>query len=86
MVKSLPANAGSKDSIPGWEDSTCCQATKPVAEGCCSRARQLQILSPDALEPVLRNKKIHRSEKPAHHHDEQPLLIHCSEKPAHHDE
>ena len=52
-----------------------------------SRARELQLLSPRAtttgacvpqlleptcLEPVLRNKRSHRNEKPAHHNEEYP--------------
>ena len=30
MVKSLPANAGDVGSIPGPEDPTCREATKPM--------------------------------------------------------
>ena len=30
MVKNLPANAGDTGLIPGPEDPTCCEATKPV--------------------------------------------------------
>ena len=34
----------------------------------------LQLLKPACLEPVLRNKRSHRSEKPAHRNKEQPPL------------
>ena len=30
VVKNPPANAGDMDSIPVWEDPTCCGAAYPV--------------------------------------------------------
>ena len=39
-----------------------------------SGAREPQLLKPACLEPVLRNKRSHSSEKPAHHNEEQPPL------------
>ena len=36
-----------------------------------SRAREPQLLKSARLEPVLRNKRGHRNEKPAHHNEEQ---------------
>ena len=35
-----------------------------------SRAHRLQLLKPMHLEPVLRNKRGHHNEKPAHHNKE----------------
>ena len=35
-----------------------------------SKARVLQLLKPARLEPMLRNKRSHRNEKPAHGHEE----------------
>ncbi|KAJ8781769.1 hypothetical protein J1605_010753 [Eschrichtius robustus] len=43
------------------EDPTCRGATKPMHHS---------YRSPHALEPVLRNKRSHRNEKPAHHNEE----------------
>ena len=33
-----------------------------------------QLLKPMCLEPVLRNERSHRNEKPAHRNEEQPPL------------
>ena len=41
-----------------------------------------QLLKPRHLEPVLRNKRSHRNEKPTHHNEEQPPLTETREKPA----
>ena len=41
----------------------------------CSRARELQVLSPYALEPMLHNKRTQLNEKPVHHNEKQPPLI-----------
>ncbi|KAJ8788184.1 hypothetical protein J1605_005483 [Eschrichtius robustus] len=38
------------------------------------RALVPQLLKPTRLEPVLRNKRSHRNEKPAHRNEEQPPL------------
>ena len=43
-----------------WEDPTCCGATKSVRHKYWACA----------LEPVLCNKRSHRSEKPVHHNEE----------------
>ena len=59
------------------EDPTCCRATKPMTPQLLSlrsRAREPQLLKPAYLEPVLRNKRSHRHEKPAHRNEEQPPL------------
>ncbi|KAJ8797179.1 hypothetical protein J1605_017407 [Eschrichtius robustus] len=37
-----------------------------------NRAREPQLLKPTCLEPVLRNKRSHRNEKPGHRQEEQP--------------
>ena len=60
------------------EDPTYHGATKPVRHNYWARAlepvshnywaRVPQLLKPAHLEPVLRNKRSHRSEKPAHRH------------------
>ena len=50
------------------EDPTCRGATKPVCHNYLVCAPQL--LKPARLEPVLRNKRSHCSEKPAHHNEE----------------
>ena len=62
------------------EDSTCRGATKPVSHNYLARALEPashnywahvpQLLKPTHLEPVLRNKRSHRNEKPAHHNEE----------------
>ena len=63
-----------------WEDPTCRGATKPVCHNywACALeptshnywARVPQLLKPMHLEPVLCNKKSHRSEKPTHRNEE----------------
>ena len=62
------------------EDPTCRGATKPVRHNywACALepmshnywAHVLQLLKPAHLEPVLRNKRSHRNEKPAHRDEE----------------
>ena len=44
-----------------WEESTCLGAAHPAHCSCWACA-----LQPECLEPVLRNKKSHGNEKPAH--------------------
>ena len=50
--------------VQSWvqEDPTCCGAAKFI----CSRAQDLQLLSPCALECVVCNKRSYCSEKPLH--------------------
>ena len=58
------------------EDPTCHRATKPMSHNYWAWAlepvshnywaRVPQLLKPTSLEPVLRNKRSHRNEKPAH--------------------
>ena len=50
------------------EDPTCRGATKPVRHNYWGRT--LQLLKPALLEPVLRNKRSHCSEKATHHSEE----------------
>ena len=50
------------------EDPTCRGATKPASHNYW--ARMPQLLKPVRLEPVLRNKRSHLSEKPAHLNEE----------------
>ena len=54
------------------EDPTCHGATKPANHNYW--AREPQLLKPARLEPVLRNKRSHHDEKPAHRNEEQPPL------------
>ena len=63
-----------------WEDPTCLGATKPVRQNywACALepvshnywAHMLQLLKPTHLEPVLRDKRRHRNEKPVHRNEE----------------
>ena len=58
-------------------EPTRCNYWSPCALGPICRnywARVLQLLKPVRLEPMLRNKRSCRSEKPAHHNQEWPLL------------
>ena len=79
-IRNPPANAGDTGLIP-WEDPICHWATKahaPQLLSLCSRARELQLLSPldastEALVPVLRNKRSHHNEKPTHHNQRGAL-------------
>ena len=62
------------------EDPTCRRATKPVRHNywACALepashnywAHVLQLLKPARLEPMLRNKRSHRDEKPVHRNEE----------------
>ena len=62
------------------EDPTCCGATKPVSHNywACTLeplsrnywAHTSQLLKPACLEPVLRGRRSHRSEKPMCHNKE----------------
>ena len=73
VVKNPPANAGDMGSNLVREDPTCHGATKPVCLNywACALepashkywARAPQLLKPVSLEPVLHNKRSHRSEK-----------------------
>ena len=64
------------------EDPTCRGATKPVRRNYLAWAlepvshnywaHEPQLLKPAPLEPVLRNKRSHRNEKPAHHTKSSP--------------
>ena len=86
MVKNLPASAGDTRSIPGPGRSHIPQsnwarvATEPVHHNYWACALEPsshnnwacvpQLLKPARLERVLRNKRSHRSEKPAHRNEE----------------
>ena len=71
---------GTQVSALVQKDPTCRRATKPVPHNywACALepvshnywAHMLQLLKPACLEPVLRNKKSHRNENPAHHNEE----------------
>ena len=63
-----------------WEDPTCRGATKPVCHSYWACALEPvshnywvyvpQLLKPARLEPMLRNKRSHRNEKPVHRNEE----------------
>ena len=73
------------------EDPTCRGATKPVRHNywACALepvshsywAHMPQLLKPTRLEPVLRNKRSRRNEKPAHRKEEYPPLATTRESP-----
>ena len=83
VVKNPPANAGDTGSSPGPGRSHMprtneahvpqllsprATTTEPVSHNYW--AREPQLLKPACLEPVLRDKRSHRNEKPAHHNEE----------------
>ena len=63
VVKSLPCNAGDTCLIPGLGRSHVLRS---------NWAHTPQLLKPVHLEPMLRNKRTHRNEKPAHHKKSSP--------------
>ena len=76
VVKNPPANAGDTGSIPGPGRSHMPQSNEACApqllslQATTTEARVPQLLKPARLEPVLRNKRSHRNEKPAHRNAE----------------
>ena len=73
MVKNPPANAGDKGSSPGPGTShmpRSNEARAPQLLSLRSRARKPQLRKPACLEPVLRNKRSQRYEKPTHRNEE----------------
>ena len=73
VVKDPPANAGDTGSSPGPGRShmpRSNEARAPQLLSLRSRAREPQLPKPTRLEPVLRNKRSHRHEKPAHRNKE----------------
>ena len=80
VVKNPPANAGDTGSSHGpgrshrlWSnwahvDNYWACTLEPVSHNCWARVPQL--LNPARLEPMLRNKRSYRSEKPTHHKEE----------------
>ena len=73
VVKNSPANAGDAGSSPGprrFHMPRSTEARAPQLLSLRSRACEAQLLKPARLEPVLRNKRSHRSEKPVHCNEE----------------
>ena len=73
MVKNPPASAGDMGSSPGLGKSHMPRSNKaraPQLLSLHSRAREPQPLKPTRLEPVLRSKRSHCSEKPAYCNEE----------------
>ena len=69
MVRNPPASSGDMGSSPGPGRShmpRSNQARAPQLLSLRSRAREPQLLKPARLEPVLRSKRGHRNESPAH--------------------
>ena len=69
VVKNPPCNARDPGSTPGprrfhmlWSSWAC----GPQLQSPCSGAHELQLLKSTRLEPVLHNKRSHRSERPLH--------------------
>ena len=84
VVGSLPANAGDTGSNPGLGRSHMLRsgwAHAPQLLGLRSRACEPQLLKPGRLEPVLRSKRGHRSEKSVHRSEEWPPLASAGESP-----
>ena len=79
MVKNPPANAGDTGLSPGPGRSHMPQGTKPERQKYWAGALEPtshnywahvpQLLKPAHLEPVLRNKRRHCNEKPAHRNE-----------------
>ena len=75
VVKNLPANAGDVGSSPGPGRSHMLRSNEahaPQLLSLHSRAHEPQLWKPACLEPMLRNKKSHRNEKPAHGNEDSP--------------
>ena len=75
MVKNPSAKAGDMGSTHGPGRSHMPQSNEaraPQLSSLRSRAHEPQLLKPACLEPVLRNKRSHRIEKPTHHKEEYP--------------
>ena len=72
MVGNLPAKAGDRGSIPGQEGSHMPRS---------NWAQVPQLLRPTHLEPVLRNRRGHRSGRPADRGKEWPPLTATGEGP-----
>ena len=78
MVKNPPANAGEMATNPSlgrshmqWNNKTHMTQLLRLR----SRAPEATNTKPANLEPMLRNKKSHRNEKPLHHKEEYPSLM-----------
>ena len=77
MVKNPPANAGDTGSSPGPGSShmpRSNEARAPQLLSLSSRAHAPQLQKLAFLEPLLRNRRSHRNEKPVHRNEEWPPL------------
>ena len=84
VVGSPPANAGDTGSSPGLGGSHMPRsrwAHVPQLLALRSGTHEPQLLKPVHLEPVLRNKRSHRNEKPVHCNEEWPPLTTTRESP-----
>ena len=60
---------GTQVQTPVQEDSTCCEATKPICPNywaCALEPERCNYWSPRTLEPMVHNKRSHHHEKPGH--------------------
>ena len=76
VVENLPANAGDTGSSPGLGRSHMLRSN----QACEPQLLSLRVWS-TGLEPVLRNKRGHNSERPAHRDEEWPPLATTRESP-----
>ena len=80
VVENLPTNAGDMGSSPGLGRSHMPPARlEPVLAE--RLGPWVTIAEPAHLEPMLRNKRGHDSERPAHHDEEGPPLVATGESP-----
>ena len=85
MVGSLPASAGGTGSGPGLGGSRMPRSNRaraPRLLSLCSGACEPQLLKLTRLEPMLRNRRGHRNERPMHCSEEWPLLATTRESPS----
>ena len=82
VVQNPPTNTGDKGSIPGpgrshmpWSNYTCV----PQLFSLCSRAWELQLLSPHTLNPVLKGS--HCQEKLAYNNESSFCLLQLEKSP-----
>ena len=80
VVQNLPASAGGTGGSLIWEHATCLGATEPLRHDYC--ARELQLLSPRALEPELHRRRSQRGEKPERGNSSSPCSPQLQKSPS----
>ena len=76
QVRSLVQEDPERSHMP-WSNEA--HALEPRSHGI--RVPVVQLLKPTHLEPALRTKRSHGSEKPAHRQEEKPQLTAANESP-----